>query len=54
MAQHGYTSCAGCGRLFKLDSQVEMIDLFKHNCEDDNDPFVDDEDDNYFTNTKAV
>lgn len=35
MAQAGYESCSGCGRLFSQDSKYEMNLLVAHNCDDD-------------------
>lgn len=35
MAQQGYTSCSGCGRMFRLDSDTEMELFATHSCEDD-------------------
>jgi hypothetical protein len=33
MAQPGYCSCGGCGRLFKLDSEAEMLAMDQHDCQ---------------------
>jgi hypothetical protein len=33
MSQPGYTSCPGCGRLFKEDHPAEMAVLDKHDCD---------------------
>ncbi len=35
MAQAGYESCPGCGRLFREDSKYEMNLLIAHDCDDD-------------------
>ena len=37
MAQQGYTSCSGCGRMFRLDSDTEMELLATHDCQEDED-----------------
>jgi uncharacterized C2H2 Zn-finger protein len=34
MAQEGYISCPGCGRLFKVESQLERADFILHNCDE--------------------
>ena len=35
MAQAGYESCSGCGRLFNKDSKYEMNLLIAHSCEEE-------------------
>jgi hypothetical protein len=35
MAQAGYESCSGCGRLFSAESKDEMDLLLSHDCDDD-------------------
>jgi hypothetical protein len=37
MAQAGYESCSGCGRLFSAESKAEMDLLLSHDCDDDDD-----------------
>lgn len=37
MAQEGYTSCSGCGLMFRLDNETEMELLATHSCDDEGD-----------------
>lgn len=32
MAPYGYANCPGCGRLFKMNNEVEMRVLETHDC----------------------
>lgn len=34
MAQAGFSSCNGCGRVFKDADEAEMIAMDDHDCED--------------------
>jgi DNA-directed RNA polymerase subunit RPC12/RpoP len=34
MAQAGYISCSGCGRVFNRDNADEMTDYFTHGCDE--------------------